>query len=350
MENVLKKKMVYITTAVLLVLAILISFAVGAMKIPLYQVWLGLCKMTGVYISNDADEQFAGVLELVRIPRVTLGILTGAALGISGAAIQGIFRNPLAEPGLIGISAGASLMSALVIALEATVFAGLSIWLGHYLLIIAAFAGAVAATVMVYHISRADGKPMVATMLLAGIAINALAGAITGLISFMSNDQQLRTITFWMLGSLAGASWETVGGAAPFILIPVLLLPALGKKLNTFALGELQATQLGISPIRVKQQVVLLCTMAVGATVAVCGIIGFVGLVVPHIVRLLGGVDNRYVLPASALMGALILTVADTLCRVLMPPMELPIGVITALLGTPAFIYILIKDKKKLLR
>ena len=191
---------------------------------------------------------------------------------------------------------------------------------------------------------------MVAAMLLAGIAINALAGALTGLISFAADDQQLRSITFWMLGSLAGASWETVYGIIPFILIPVIALPALGKKLNTFALGELQASQLGIRSDKLKKQVIVLSTLAVGTSVAVCGIIGFVGLVVPHIVRLLGGSDNRYVLPASALMGALLLTLSDMLCRILMPPMELPIGVITALLGTPVFLYILIKDKKKLLR
>lgn len=345
-----KKKSIYIILVISLLITMLASLAVGAMKIPLYQVWLGLCKMTDLYSSNRLDEQFAGVLALVRVPRMLLGVLTGAALGITGAAIQGIFRNPLAEPGLVGISAGASCMSALIILLQSTILTGLSIWLGYYLLVLGAFAGAVLATIIVYQISRTEGKPMVAAMLLAGIAINALAGALTGLISFAADDQQLRSITFWMLGSLAGASWETVAGIIPFILIPVLALPALGKKLNTFALGELQASQLGIRPEKLKKQVIVLATLAVGAAVAVCGIIGFVGLVVPHIVRLLGGSDNRYVLPASALMGALLLTLSDMLCRILMPPMELPIGVITALLGTPVFLYILIKDKKKLLR
>jgi iron complex transport system permease protein len=345
-----KKKIIYITLVTLLLFTLLVSLAIGAMKIPLYQVWLGLCKMSGLYTSSNLDEQYLGVLELVRVPRAVLGILIGAALGIAGAAIQGVFRNPLAEPGLVGMSAGASLMSALIILLEASVFTSLSLWLGHYLLVLGAFAGAVLAAIIVYQISRTEGKPLVATMLLAGIAINALAGALTGLISFMADDQQLRSITFWMLGSLAGASWETITGTIPFILIPVLILPTQGKKLNTFALGELQASQLGIRPDKLKQQVIVLATLAVGASVAVCGIIGFVGLVVPHIVRLLGGMDNRYVLPASALMGALLLTLSDMLCRVLLPPMELPIGIVTALLGTPVFLYILMKDKKKFLR
>lgn len=335
-------------TAGLLLMAVIVSLAVGAMKIPLGQVVLGLGKLLKLY-NGAVDEQFAGVLELVRVPRVLLGVLAGAALGISGAAIQGIFRNPLAEPGLIGISAGASLMSALIINLEMSLLGSLSSWAGYYLLATGAFVGAVIASILVYNISKSGGKPNVATMLLAGIAINALAGALTGLLSFLSDDQQLRSITFWMLGSLAGATWETIGCSAPFILIPLLLLPAQGKQLNAFVLGESQAAQLGIRPQRVKQRVIILSTMAVGAAVAVCGIIGFVGLLVPHIIRLLGGVDNRYVLPASALMGALILTVADMLSRILLPPMELPIGVITALLGTPVFLYILIKDKKKLL-
>jgi iron complex transport system permease protein len=346
----LKKKVIYVLLSLLLLVAAAISLSVGAMDIPLRQVWLVLAKHIGLYHGTGIDEQYQGVLDIVRIPRAVLGILVGAALGISGASIQGIFRNPLAEPGLVGISAGASLMSALIITLELTVFAGLSDLLGYYLLSIGAFAGAAVASVLVYNISKTNGKPNVTTMLLAGIAINALAGALTGIISFMSDDQQLRSITFWMLGSLAGATSETVMSVAPFILLPLVLLPLQGKMLNAFVLGESQAEQLGMQPAVIKRRVVLLSTLAVGAAVAVSGIIGFVGLLVPHIVRLIGGADNRYVLPASALTGALVLTVADMLARILMPPVELPIGVITALLGTPVFLYILIRDKKKSLQ
>lgn len=324
--------------------------SVGAVDIPLQQVLYAVSDMLGIYTSAGLDEEYAGILEIVRIPRVLLGMLVGAALGISGAAIQGVFRNPLAEPGLIGISAGASLMSAIVITLELTLLAGIAEYLGYYLLTVSAFVGAAIAAMMVYQISKTDGKPNVTTMLLAGIAINALAGALTGLMSFLADDQQLRSITFWMLGSLAGATAETVLTVLPFILLPLVLLPLMGKRLNAFILGETQAEQLGMRPAQIKKRIVLLSTMAVGASVAVSGIIGFVGLLVPHLVRLLGGADNRYVLPASALLGALVLTTADMLSRILMPPMELPIGVITALLGTPVFIYILVKDKKKLLQ
>ncbi|MNX48529.1 Hemin transport system permease protein HmuU [compost metagenome] len=274
--------------------------------------------------------------------------MVGAALGISGTAVQGIFRNPLAEPGLIGISAGASLMAVIIIVLEVALFAGLSNLLGYYLLAFGAFSGAGIAAMLVYQISRTDGKSNVATMLLAGIAINALAGALTGLITYIADDQQLRNITFWMLGSLAGATWENLLAVAPFVLIPVLLLPRMGKALNAFSLGEVQAAQLGLKVNQIKRNVVILATMGVGAAVAVSGIISFVGLLVPHTIRLFIGVDNKHVLPASALLGALMLTLADMLCRTIIAPIELPIGVITALLGTPLFLYILIKDKKKL--
>lgn len=330
-----------------LFIAAAFSMSLGAVKIPVREIFLILGKKAGLFTQYTVSSSFEGVLHIVRIPRVLLGLLVGAALGISGTAIQGIFRNPLAEPSLIGISSGASLMAVLIIVMEISLFAGLSNLLGYYLLAFGAFAGAGLAALLVYQISRTEGKSNVATMLLAGIAINALAGALTGLITFAADDQQLRNITFWMLGSLAGATWETVLSILPFILIPLALLPGMGKALNTFALGEVQASQLGLKVNSVKRNIVILATMAVGASVAVSGIIGFVGLLVPHTIRLVIGVDHKHVLPASALLGALILTLADLLCRTLIAPVELPIGVITALLGTPLFLYILIKDKKK---
>lgn len=345
----MKKKIIYGTLTAALLMAIAFSLGMGAMDIPVKDVLKVLGSKIGLLSSANTDEQYDAVLMIVRLPRVVLGVLVGAALGISGAAVQAIFRNPLAEPGLIGISAGASLVSAVIIALEMGLLASLSEWLGQYLLVFGAFAGAGIAAMVVYQLSKTDGKPNVATMLLAGIAINALAGAMTGLITYTSSEQQLRTITFWMLGSLAGAGWSNVACVAPFIIIPLVWLPLQGKKLNAFSLGESQADQLGVRTSGVKKTIVLLSTLAVGSAVSVTGIIGFVGLLVPHTVRLIGGVDNRYVLPASALLGALVLTVADMIARVVTAPMELPIGVVTALLGTPVFLYILIKDKKKLL-
>lgn len=345
---VARKITLYTVLFLALILAAGFSTGLGAVNIPLKEVFLILGKKMGFFSGISVSAQHEAVLHIVRIPRVLLGLLVGAALGISGTAIQGIFRNPLAEPGLIGISAGASLMAVVIIVLEMALFAGLSNLLGYYMLAFGAFAGAGIAALLVYQISRTEGKSNVATMLLAGIAINALAGALTGLITYMADDQQLRNITFWMLGSLAGATWETIFAVMPFILIPILVLPHMGKALNAFSLGETQANQLGLRINVIKRNVVILATMAVGASVAVSGIIGFVGLLIPHTIRLMIGVDNKHVLPASALLGALMLTLADMLCRTIIAPIELPIGVITALLGTPLFLYILIKDKKKL--
>lgn len=346
----MKPIFVYFLLLAALLVALSFSLGLGAMDIPVKDVLMILLRKAGLFEHYAVPEQYETVIHIVRLPRVLLGVLVGAGLGISGAAVQGIFRNPLAEPGLIGISAGASLIAVVIIALEIGVLSGLGNLLGYYLLAFGAFAGAGIAAMLVYQISRTDGRPNVATMLLAGIAINALAGALTGLITYLANEQQLRNITFWMLGSLAGATWETVLALLPFVVIPVILLPLMGKALNAFALGEAQADHLGLKVNIVKRKVVILATMAVGAAVAVSGVIGFVGLLVPHTIRLFIGVDNKYVLPASALLGALILTLADMIARTVVSPVELPIGVITALLGTPLFLYILIKDKKKLLQ
>lgn len=344
----IRPSILYFALVALLLFAISFSLSIGAMGIPLKDVLLILLHKLSFVQDRVVAPQYEAVIGIVRLPRVIMGMLVGAALGISGAAIQGIFRNPLAEPGLIGISAGASLLAVAIIALEIGLLTGLSNILGYYLLAFAAFAGAGLAAMLVYQISRIDGRSNVTTMLLAGIAINALAGALTGLITYLATEQQLRSITFWMLGSLGGATWENVYALIPFVLIPVIGLPFMAKALNAFALGEAQADHLGLRVSRVKRNVVILATMAVGSSVAVSGIIGFVGLLVPHTVRLCIGVDHRYVLPASALLGALILTLADMIARTIVSPIELPIGVITALLGTPLFLYILIKDKKKI--
>ncbi|MGB3065845.1 FecCD family ABC transporter permease [Sphingobacterium thalpophilum] len=339
-----KQKFIVLALSLVLLFTCVVALGMGAYHIPAEDVLSLLAQKLGLpSAGRDAMQQ--DVLFEIRMPRLLLGLLVGAALGISGAGIQGIFRNPLAEPGLIGISSGASLFAVLIIAFETFLFTSLSAWIGYYMLAAGAFVGAGLTAFVVYRIASKNGRPNVTTMLLAGIAINAFAGALTGLMTYMSTEQQLRTITFWMLGSLGGATWDNVLAVAPFIVIPVLILPFFGKSLNAFALGELQADLLGMRTDRVKRWVVILSTLAVGASVAVSGIIGFVGLIIPHTVRLMGGPDHRFVLPASLLLGALVLTLADVIARVLVAPIELPIGVITALLGTPIFLYILIRDK-----
>ncbi|MFD2969024.1 FecCD family ABC transporter permease [Sphingobacterium bambusae] len=330
---------------VFLIFTTVLALGLGAFYIPVGEVIKLLIAKLSVAAEDSTMSLQADVLFVVRMPRVLLGILVGAALGVSGAAIQGIFRNPLAEPGLIGISAGASLFAVLIIAFETLLFVGLSEYLGYYLLVFGAFFGAGLTAFIVYQIARKEGRPQVTTMLLAGIAINGFAGALTGLMTYMATEQQLRSITFWMLGSLGGATWDNLAVVAPFVVIPLSILLFFGKQLNAFSLGEMQADLLGMRTDHVKLWVVVFSTMAVGASVAVSGVIGFVGLLVPHTVRLLGGADNRYVLAGSLLMGAFVLTLADVLSRTLVAPIELPIGVITALLGTPVFLYILIKEK-----
>lgn len=340
-----KQKFILLALGLVLVMTSIVALGMGAYHIPPGDILTMLLQKLHLGSGSSVPNMQEDVLLEIRMPRLLLGLLVGAALGISGAAIQGIFRNPLAEPGLIGISSGASLFAVLIIAFETFLFTSLSAWIGYYLLAFGAFVGAGLTAFLVYRIASKNGRPNVTTMLLAGIAINAFAGALTGLMTYLSTEQQLRTITFWMLGSLGGATWDNLFALAPFILIPLLILPFFGKSLNAFALGELQADLLGMRTDRVKRWVVILSTLAVGASVAVSGIIGFVGLIVPHTVRLMGGADHRFVLPGSLLLGALVLTLADVIARVVVAPIELPIGVITALLGTPVFLYILIKDK-----
>lgn len=343
----LRQRLLLPTLALLLVGAVLVSAGAGAMRIPVPAVVGILLHKLGLLTSLAFEPQQEAVLWVIRLPRLCLGVLIGAALGLAGAAMQGLFRNPLADPGLIGVSAGASLAAVATIVLEVTVLAAVREWLGFYVLAVAAFGGACGTTVLVYKLSKEAGRAVVGTMLLAGIAVNALAGALTGLLTYAATDEQLRSITFWGLGSLGGASWPTVLGILPLLALPILLLPRLGKSLNLLALGEDQAAHLGLPVTRLKRQLIVLATLAVGTSVAVAGAIGFLGLVVPHLIRLAVGPDHRLVLPGSALGGALVLTLADLLARTIVAPAELPIGILTALLGTPVFLWILLREKRQ---
>ncbi|GAA4322903.1 iron ABC transporter permease [Mucilaginibacter gynuensis] len=343
----MKKPLIYTLMTGTLVIAMLLALAIGAVHIPLPILIELLLSKTGI-TKPAAGSQFETILFVVRMPRVVLSLLVGAALGISGAAVQAIFRNPLAEPGLLGISAGASLAAVFVIVLQASFFTVLGGIFGYYVIAIGALTGATLTAFLIYQLSSTNGRPQIATMLLMGIAVNALCTAVTGLITANAEESELRNITFWMLGSLSGATWELIYAIFPFVMASLILLPLQGQKLNAFVLGERQAEQLGVKTKSVKRTVIMLSTMAVGACVAVSGIVGFVGLIVPHLVRLMGGVNNRFVLPASAILGATTLCLADLLARIVTAPIEQPIGVITALIGSPVFIFILLRDKNKI--
>ncbi|MVN91555.1 iron chelate uptake ABC transporter family permease subunit [Mucilaginibacter sp. HME9299] len=323
------------------------SACLGAVHIRLCDFFAIVAYRTGVNPQAHYQPQQEAVLFALRFPRVLLGVLVGAGLGISGASLQGLFRNPLADSGLIGISSGASLFAVMMIVLEATIFKQLQQATGYYALSLAAFAGACITTFAVYRISIQQGRSDVSVLLLGGIAINALAGALIGLMTYMATDEQLRNITFWNLGSLGGATWKSVTALSPFIAIPVVALPFLSKSLNAFALGEAQARHMGVNTGLVKRLVIVLATMAVGSSVAISGIIGFVGLIIPHIIRMAFGADHRLLIPASAILGAAVLTLADLVSRTIVAPAELPLGVITALLGAPVFIYIIMSRKRR---
>lgn len=291
--------------------------------------------------SMTARDPALAIVTMIRLPRLLLALLVGAALGVSGAALQGLFRNPLADPGLIGVSAGAALGAVCVIVLGS-----------HFPLLttpaalpLMASVGGLAATGLVYRLGRGPGRTDVATLLLAGIAINAMAGAATGLLTYMADDRQLRSLTFWLMGSLGGATWGELAAVAPFLIVAGGGLCLLGRPLNAFLLGEDVARHLGYPVEGLKALAILSSAIAVGAAVSVTGIIGFVGLVIPHLLRLLVGSNHQLLLPASALLGGAGLLAADTLARTVISPAELPIGIITALLGGPFFLYLLMRNR-----
>lgn len=289
--------------------------------------------------------QSALVLFDLRLPRTLIGLFVGAALAVAGAMMQGLFRNPLADPGIVGVSAGAGLFAVATIALSDTILSGWANLLGIYAIPVSAFLGGALATLILVLAAGRGGQMMIGTLLLAGIALAALANAATGLVAQASNDQELRDLTLWQFGSLTGASWDKVLAILPFAAVLVVFLPKTTRALNGLLIGEAEAFHLGINVKRSKYLIVGLTAVAVGSAVAVAGLIGFVGIVVPHFVRLLVGPDNRVVVPASAVCGASILLVADIVARVIVQPAELPIGLVMALIGAPIFLHLVLRRR-----
>jgi iron complex transport system permease protein len=331
----------------LMIASCVLSVCVGAVNISVLELWSIITYRAGFSDGIRFSAQQEAVFLNIRLPRIILGAVVGGTLAIAGSTLQGLFRNPLAEPGLIGISSGASLFAVLMIVLEHRFFGFMTITFGYYALAIAAFIGACITTFVVYRLAVGNGRADITTLLLAGIAINALAGSFTGLLTYISTDQQLRNITFWSLGSLGGASWRTVMGILPFVSVSLIVLPFFSKSLNVLALGESQAGHMGIDVKLIKKLTIIAATMGVGASVAVSGMIGFIGLVIPHILRMAFSADHRLVVPGSALLGASVLVVADLVARTILAPAELPIGILTAIIGAPVFIYIILVERKK---
>ena len=285
-----------------------------------------------------SDAVVASIFYDIRLPRALTAALVGSGLACSGAAIQGLFRNPLADPALIGVSGGAALFAGMAIVLGVPAFTALGVPLS-------AFIGGMLTTMLVLYIGRVGGT--ISHMLLAGIAINAVAIAGMGLLSYVATDAALRTMTFWALGSFNGATWS---GVALALVIPVatVLLTAQGRGLNAMTLGDSQAIHLGVSVGRLRGYVIVLAALVVGVSVAIAGVIAFVGLIIPHLIRLGVSSSHYIVLPGSALGGALLLVLADTLGRTVVAPLEIPVGILTALIGGPFFVFLILRQRARL--
>ena len=352
-----QRRAVLVLVSLLLLLVVMILIAVGTGMVPIdpLQVVAILVRRALEASPGTAPEwlraatpQQEAVLLTIRVPRVILGALTGAGLAVSGAAMQGLFRNPLADPGLIGVSSGAALAAVTVIVLGTTWMPGAIAILGIFTLPVAAFLGGLGTTWAVYSVSRVSGRTVVATMLLVGIAVNALAQSGVGILSFIASDSQLRSIVFWSMGSLGGASWIKVWPVLlSTTLTLVIMIGWLSRPLNVLLLGEAEAGYLGVHIDGVKRCIVALVALTVGAGVAAAGPIGFVGLVVPHLLRLWIGPDHRYLLPGSVLLGAILLIGADLIARTILAPAELPIGIVTAALGAPFFLFLLLRQRRQ---
>ncbi|MDN5514035.1 MAG: iron ABC transporter permease [Pseudomonas sp.] len=326
-------------------LVLWLSLALGPVSLPLGDTLRAALRLLGLPLAADAAVQQAElILAQIRMPRTLLGLAVGMVLALCGVAMQGLFRNPLADPGLVGVSSGAALGAAVAI-VGGAAFGGLPEAFAPYLLSVCAFVGGLLVTALVYRLGRRDGQTNVATMLLAGIALTALAGAAIGLFTYLADDATLRTLTFWNLGSLNGASYARLWPLLLATLAVALWLPRRARALNALLLGESEARHLGFDVERLKRELVFCTALGVGAAVAAAGLIGFIGLVVPHLMRLLVGPDHRLLLPASALAGASLLLLADLVARLALAPAELPIGIVTALIGAPFFIYLLVRGR-----
>lgn len=320
------------------------ALSAGAVDIPPTTVWQAL-----LFPDSEAlDPIHVNVVQSLRLPRLIMGACSGATLGAAGAALQGLMRNPLADPGLIGVSAGAALGAVTVIILAADWVRTLPFELAAAALPAAAFVSGLLTTLLVYRLAHQGRQTNVAILLLAGIAVNALVNALIGLGIFVSDDNQLRDFQFWTLGSLSGVSWDGLLLPVAMMALATAGLLRLSAALNGMALGENDARYLGFDVERMKRLLVVLVALGVGASVAVAGVIGFVGLIVPHLVRLMIGVDHRLLLPGSALLGAGLLVAADTLARLIVLPAELPIGIITSAIGGPFFITLLLCQRRQI--
>ena len=293
------------------------------------------------YIAQTWTAGEEAIVINVRLPRIILGLLVGASLAVAGVTTQGIFKNPMADPYILGVSSGAAFGASAVIVI------GLTLWMQSVSITMGAMAGALIVSFLVFNIARTRNRIPVETLLLSGIAVSAFFSAITSFLMYVSGHN-LSQIVFWVMGALWSSNWNHVLILTPFFVIGSLLIYAFSRDLNLMLLGDDSASHLGSDVNRVKAIMVAVSSLLAAAAVSVTGIIGFVGLIIPHIMRLIVGPDHRILIPASALVGAMFLVLADTFARMIIQPTEMPVGIVTALIGAPFFVYLLIRQKKTL--
>jgi iron complex transport system permease protein len=316
------------------------SMSLGPVNIPLSHVSSAVLDKIGLDLGLHTPTE-ALVIEQLRLPRIVVGSLVGIALGVAGATMQGLFRNPMADPGIIGVSAGgaAGAVAAIAAGLSSAFYMALPFF---------SFLGAVSAAFLVYGIAAAGGRFSMATLLLAGVAVGSFLGAvISAIIVMVPNNEALRQILFWLSGGLESRSWEHAGVAAPMILLGLAVILALSRDLNLLMLGDDEARSMGVRVAAVRTLLIVAASMITGVAVAVSGIIAFVGLVVPHMLRLIFGPDHRVLIPISALGGAVFVVAADTIARTVVQPSEIRVGIITAFVGAPFFIVLLLQNKRR---
>jgi iron complex transport system permease protein len=333
--------------AALLLYLTVLSLEVGAVDITYHQICRWMADVVMHRDADTADAIYRGVFFQIRFPRTLLCILVGATLSVSGTVMQSLFRNPIVEPGLVGTSAGAALGAGFVFVFGSIPFFDHSGLSGDILLPVFAFAGAWIATMIVYRISTSFGKVSVATMLLAGMSVNALATAGTGFLSYIARDPQARSITFWNLGTFSGADWRAVMIVGTSTITISLIILRYARQLNLLQLGDTEAAYLGVNTEKLKRRLIFLNTLMVATATAMVGVIVFIGLLVPHILRIIRGSDSRYMVIGSALLGGIVMLSADMVCRVIIAPAEMPIGIISAFVGAPLFIWILVLNQRR---
>ncbi|MBZ3911221.1 FecCD family ABC transporter permease [Streptomyces acidiscabies] len=322
-----------------LVVLVPVAAGVGAYPIPVGDVLGSVGHRVGLR-GGELDRVAESVLWNVRFPRIVLALLVGASLGCAGALMQGVFGNPLAEPGVIGVSSGAAVGAVAAIAMGVG-------FLGSWTVPAFAFVGGLGTALLVYALSRSEGKAEVVTLILTGIAVNAFGGALIGLFLFFADTAAVNQIVFWQLGSLSQATWPKVLAVLPCTVVGLALTPLYSRRLDLLSLGERSARHLGVDVERLRVVLILVIALLTAAAVSVSGIIGFVGLVIPHLLRMAAGPGHRFLVPASALLGAFILLAADLAARTVAAPAELPLGVLTGLLGSPFFFWLLRRTRKR---